>query len=142
MLTSIVHDFRLTLAALAAALILQWLIVPAVAGEHDDFKAALRQATDQYRIAMNTLEARGREETSAEVARFRETLQAVIKRFDANHALLAGHENYPGLFMQVDTSLVGAMIVIDIGSREAARSALAPIADTLVKLNAAAAAAE
>ncbi len=38
------------------------------------------------------------------------------------------------MFMQVDARIVGALIVIDIGSREAARDALAPIADTLSRL--------
>ena len=142
MLTSIVHLFRLSLAAFAAALILQWLIGPAVANERGDFDSALRQANAQYQVALETLETRGREETSAEVARFRQAFQAVIARFDANHALLAGDEDYAGLLMQVDASLVGAMIVIDIGSRDAARAALAPIADSLSKLNAGAAAAE
>ena len=142
MLMSIVHLFRLSLAAFAAALILQWLIGPAAADERGDFNAALRQATTQYQFALETLETRGREETSAEVARFRQSFRAVAERFDANHTLLAGHENYPGLFMQVDASLIGALIVIDIGSRDAARAALAPIADTLSRLNASAAAAQ
>jgi len=142
MLTSIVHLFRLSLAAFAAALILQWLIGPAAANERGDFDTALRNANAQYQVALETLETRGREETSAEVARFRQAFQAVIKRFDANHTLLAGDEDYADLFMQVDASLVGAMIVIDIGSRDAARAALAPIADTLSKLKAGAAAAE
>ena len=36
--------------------------------------------------------------------------------------------------MQIDMAVVGALIVIDIGSREAARAALTPIGDTLAKL--------
>jgi hypothetical protein len=36
--------------------------------------------------------------------------------------------------MQIDMSIVGALIVISIGSREAARDALAPIGDTLASL--------
>src|SRR3954451_20335428 len=112
MLASIVHLLRLSLAAFAAALILQWLIGPAAADERGDFDTALRLATAQYQVAIKTLETRGREETSAEVARFRQAFQAVIERFDANHAVLAGDENYAGLFMQVDASIVGAMIVI------------------------------
>ena len=42
----------------------------------------------------------------------------------------------PATFMQVDARIVGALIVIDIGSREAARDALAPIAETLAALSA------
>ena len=38
--------------------------------------------------------------------------------------------------MQIDMRIVSALIVIDIGSREAARDALAPIAETLSRLSA------
>jgi len=37
--------------------------------------------------------------------------------------------------MQVDVQIVGAMIVIDIGSREKARDALAPIEPALSELS-------
>jgi hypothetical protein len=84
---------------------------------------------------MTTLDTRGREETSAAVQRFRETWQVVIDRHTANRpAGSADSDEYAGLFMQVDARIVGALIVIDIGSREAARDALAPIADTLSRL--------
>jgi hypothetical protein len=36
--------------------------------------------------------------------------------------------------MQIDMAVVGALIVIDFGSREAARAALTPIGDSLAKL--------
>lgn len=137
MLSSIVRILRLCGALFAAALILQMLVLPAGAGERAEFDAAVTQATAQYRIALKTLETRGREETAAEVARFRESFAAVIERFDANRAAF-GDRDYAGLFMQVDARIVGAMIVIDIGSREAAREALAPIGETLSELNAAA----
>jgi hypothetical protein len=52
MLTSIVHLFRLSLAAFAAALILQWLIGPAAADERSDFDTALRLATAQHQVAI------------------------------------------------------------------------------------------
>jgi hypothetical protein len=136
MLSSIVRILRLCGALFAAALILQMLMLPAGAGERTEFDAAVRQATAQYRIALKALETRGREETAAEVARFRESFAAVIERFDANRAAF-GDRDYAGLFMQVDARIVGAMIVIDIGSREAAREALAPIGETLSALNAA-----
>ena len=137
MLTSIVRLLRLCCALLLAALILQWLLLPAGAHEQADFQTALKLATAQYRVALKTLETRGREETAAEVARFRAAFQAVIEHFDENRAALAGDRDYPGMFMQVDASIVGAMIVIDIGSREAARAALAPIEATLTELSAA-----
>jgi hypothetical protein len=134
MLSSIVRILRLCGALFVAALILQMLVLPAGAGERAEFDAAVAQATAQYRIALKTLETRGREETAAEVARFRAAFQDVIERFDANRDAF-GDRDYTGLFMQVDARIVGAMIVIDIGSREAAREALAPIADTLSELN-------
>jgi hypothetical protein len=142
MLASIVRVFSLCGALLLAALLLQWLVLPAGAGERADFDAAVNQATAQYRIALKTLDTRGREETAAEVARFREAFHAVVERFDANRPAFAGDRDYAGLFMQVDASIVGAMIVIDIGSREAARAALAPIEETLSELSTRAAPAE
>ena len=36
--------------------------------------------------------------------------------------------------MQIDVSLIGALLVIEMGSRDGARQSLAPLADTLVKL--------
>jgi hypothetical protein len=136
MLSSIVRILRLCGALFAAALILQMLLLPAGAGERTDFDAAVKQATAQYRLALKTLETRGREETAAEVTRFRAAFQHVIEYFDANREAF-GDRDYRGLFMQVDARIVGAMIVIDIGSREAAREALAPIGETLSELNAA-----
>ena len=73
----------------------------------------------------------------AAVQRFRESWQVVIDRFGANRpAAFADHEQYPAIFMLVDARIVGALIVIDIGSRDAARDALAPVAETLAQLNA------
>src|SRR5262245_61926556 len=134
MLSSIVHVLRLCGALLAAALLLQILVLPAGADERADFDAVVSQAAAQYRIALKTLETRGREETAAEVARFRAAFQQVIEHFDANRPAF-GDRDYAGLFMQVDARIVGAMIVIDIGSRDAAREALAPIGETLSELN-------
>ena len=86
---------------------------------------------------MATLETRSREETSVAVQRFRQTWQIVIDRRGSNRpAAFADAEQYDGMFMQVDARIVGALIVIDIGSRDAARDALAPIAETLSQLSA------
>ncbi len=43
-------------------------------------------------------------------------------------------ESYGTMFMQLDVSLIGVLLVIDLGSRDAARAALPPIEDTLTKL--------
>ena len=127
---------------LLAALLQLWLVLPAGADPRSDLHAAVKQATAQYRIVLKTLETSGREETSAEVARFRETFQAVIECFDADKTVFGSDQDYAGLVMQVDTRILGVMIVIDIGSREAARYALAPIGDTLSELSARSAPAE
>jgi hypothetical protein len=49
---------------------------------------------------------------------------------------LAGDDGYAGMLMLVDARLIDALVVIDIGSREAARAALLPIAQTLDELSA------
>jgi len=133
--TAIVRLFRLGLALAATALFLHGS-PPAGADERADLHAALRQATAQYRIAMRTLETLGRDETAAEVARFRAALQAVIEHVDAQRTAVADQQDYASRLMQLDTSIVGIMIVIDIGSREAARAALAPIGSALAELSA------
>jgi hypothetical protein len=143
MLRSIVRPFRVRLIPLravlvAAALILPWSPLPAGADERADLQAAFRLATAQYQIALKTLETRGREETAAEVSRLREAFQAVIAKFDANRAAV-GDQDFAGLLMQLDTSIVGVMLVVDFGSREAAREALVPIGRSLSDLGARAA---
>lgn len=110
---------------------------PVVAGADDltDFSAAVERAELQYRIALRTLESAGRDETAAEVRLFRETWQDVIARLDSHRpAQFEGDESYAVTMTQVDAALVGVLIVIDIGSRDAARAALAPLGETLAKL--------
>jgi hypothetical protein len=126
-------------AALAAALILPWPPVAAGADEHADLQAALRLATAQYQVALRTLETRGREETAAEVSRLRAAFQAVIQEFNANRAALDGDQDYAGALMQLDVGIIGVLLVIDLGSREAAREALMPIGRSLAELAARAA---
>ena len=131
--------FRFHAALLAAALILPWSPLPASADQRADLQAAFRVATAQYQIALKTLETRGREETAAEVSRLREAFQVVIAKFDENRAAVGGDQEYAGLLMQLDTSIVGVMLVVDFGSREAARAALVPIGQALSELGARAA---
>jgi hypothetical protein len=110
---------------------------PVVAGADDltDFTAAVERAELQYRIALRTLESAGRDETSAEVRLFREALQDAISRLDEQRPPKSeSDDSYAGTMLQIDMAIVGALIVIDIGSREAARAALAPIGERLAKL--------
>jgi hypothetical protein len=122
---------RTTLLALTLAA----ASLPAAADDLEQFTAALEQAQLQYQVALRTLETSGREQTAAEVRLFRQAWQQVIARLDENRPAQFGtDESYAATMTQVDASVVGALIVIDIGSREAARSALTPIGETLAKL--------
>jgi hypothetical protein len=127
---------RLGTVVLITALLAQWPISAAGADEHAELRAAFELASAQYQVALKTLETRGREETSAEVSRLREAFQAVIAQFDAHRAALGLDPDYAGTLMQLDVSMVGVMLVIDFGSREAARDALTPIGQSLAELQA------
>jgi hypothetical protein len=129
----------LTAAALAAALILPWPCAAAGTDERADLQAAFRRATAQYQVALRTLDTRGREETAAEVSRLRAAFQAVIQEFNANRTALDGDQDYAGALMQLDVGIIGVLLVIDFGSREAAREALMPIGRSLAELAARAA---
>ena len=111
---------------------------PVVAGADDltDFSAAVERAELQYRIALRTLESAGRDETAAEVRLFREALQDAIARLDdEQHSPKSeSDDSYAGTMLQIDMAIIGVLIVIDIGSREAARVALTPIGERLAKL--------
>jgi hypothetical protein len=110
---------------------------PVVAGADDlaNFTAAVERAELQYRIALRTLESSGREQTAAEVRLFREALQDAISRLDEQRPPESeSDDSYAGTMLQIDMAIVGALIVIDIGSREAARAALTPIGERLEKL--------
>jgi hypothetical protein len=109
--------------------------LPACAGDLADFADAVERAELQYRLALRTLESSGREQTAAEVRMFREALQEAIARLDARGPVKSeGDESYAASMLQIDMAIVGVMIVIDIGSREAARAALTPIGEKLVQL--------
>ncbi len=123
------------LRTILLALIVVAAPLPAAADDLEEFAVAVERAELQYRMALRTLETAGRDETTAEVALFRQAWQEVIARLD-NHrpAQFEGDDSYAATMMEVDTALVGAMIVIGISSREGARAALAPIGEKLAKL--------
>jgi hypothetical protein len=121
--------------ACAAALVLM-AHTPAAADDLADFHIAVARAALEYHLALDILDTRSRKETSAAVSRFRHAWQDVIERFNSHRpAALADDKTLGATFFQVDARIVGALIVIDFGSREAARKALAPIADTLTDLS-------
>lgn len=108
---------------------------PVAATELQDFAAALDCAAAQYHFALRTLETSSREQTAAEVRLFRQEWQGLIDRLDHKRpAEFDGDDFYAVTLTDIDMRLVAALIVIDIGSREAAREALAPIGETLTRL--------
>jgi hypothetical protein len=117
------------------ALILAAAPLSAGADDLKDFADAVERAELQYRLALRTLESSGREQTAAEVRLFRDALQDAIARLGEHRPPKSESDNsYAGTMLQIDMAIVGALIVIDIGSREAARAALAPIGERLAKL--------
>ena len=137
MLASIVRFCRrrspVLLAAALAQAILLW--APAQADELADFHAAVEQALDQYHFVLATLEISSQDRTAAEVSRLRQTWQTIADRFGPQRpAAFADDDDYGGMFMQIDVRLVGVLLVIDLGHRDAARSALAPVEETLTRL--------
>jgi hypothetical protein len=137
MLASIVrfcHRRRRTalVAGLAQGLLLG---APAQADELADFHAAVARALDQCHFAMDILENSSQEQTASEVARLRQIWQAFAERFAAQRpAAFADDDDYGGMFLQVEVSLVGVLLVIELGSRDGARAALVPIENTLTRL--------
>jgi len=127
---------RLLAAAMALALAHFAVAAPGdvVPGGQTEFGRAVERALAQYRIAMATLESGGREQTAAEVQLFRQTWQEIIDRFGKDRPVAFSDDGrYAATLLDVDVRLVGAMIMIDIGSRDAARAALKPIGDILVR---------
>ena len=124
-----------TARTILLALILAASPVVTAADDLKDFADAVEQAELQYRIALRTLESSGREQTAAEVRLFRDALQQAIARLDKRGMAKSENENsYAASMLQIDMAIIGALIVIDIGSREAARAALTPIGERLAKL--------
>jgi hypothetical protein len=104
-------------------------------GQTATFDGAVARAAMQYRIVMRTLETGGREQTEAEVSLFREAWGDIIERFGKDRpSAFADDETYASTLLDIDVRLLGALLVINIGSREAAREALKPIGETLARL--------
>jgi hypothetical protein len=109
----------------------------AAADELADFHAAVEDATLAYNSAMSTLETKSQDETAAAVHRLRETWRAIGERFGTRRPDgFAGDENFPTMFMQIDVSLIGVLLVIDLGNRDGARAGLTPVGEILATLSA------
>ena len=130
-----VRAFRALTAVLLLAVAI--LAPPVRADELADFRAAVDEASAEYRLTLRILENRSQDETAAAVHRLRAAWQAIGERFGARRpAAFADDENFGAMFMQIDVSLVGVLLVIDLGNRDGARAALAPIGEALAKLSA------
>src|SRR5438270_125405 len=112
--------FRLSCAALFAALVLHWL--PARADERDDFGAAVEEASARCRLALQILDTESQQDTAAAVHRFRQSWQRVLERYAAIRP--AAPSEGAAMFLDVDMRIIGVLLVIDLGNRDAARSAL------------------
>jgi len=134
MLALIVRLFRLCCGLILAALVLQWLVYPARADEVADVKYALEDAAMQHRIALRTLETSGQQETAAAVQRFRQSWQQVVESYGALPAGVAGDTRIPAVFVDIDLRIIGVLLTIDLGNRDAARSGLEAIAGLMAEL--------
>lgn len=120
-----------------AALFVLALSLSVRSDELAEFHAAVEQAAAEHRVAMEALETSGQQETAAAVQRLRQVWQAINARFvSPPPAPFANDEKYPTMFMLVDTQLVGVLLVIEMGNRDAARDGLAPVGATLAQLSA------
>jgi hypothetical protein len=118
-----------------AALLMLALSLSVRSDELAAFHAAVEQAAAEHRVAMETLETSGQQETAAAVQQLRRTWQGINARFvNPPPAPFANDEKFPTMFMLIDTQLVGVLLVIDMGNRDAARKGLAPVGTTLAQL--------
>jgi hypothetical protein len=103
----------------------------------ETFAGAWQETSAEYQATLRTLETQGRDETAAAVHRLRQSFQQLADRFASDRPPhLADDPEWPAEFMQIDVRLVGALLVIEMGSQDAARRSLAPLADTLARLRA------
>jgi hypothetical protein len=123
--------------ALAALFVFALSFSAVRSDELADFHAAVEQATADYRAARATLESSSQAETAAAVNRFRQAWQSLNDRFGAHRpAAFADDQDFVTTFMLVDMRLIGVLLTIDMGNRDAARDGLAPIEATLAQLRA------
>jgi len=130
-------------AAVARRLVLASLLVFALSfsvarsDELAEFHVAVEQATTDYRAALAILETSSQADTTAAVNRFRQAWQSINDRFGANRpAAFADDADFVTTFMMVDMRLIGVLLTIELGNRDAARDGLRPIGETLAQLSA------
>lgn len=125
-------------SSIFAMMALMCLTVAAHAGITTDLspkselQAALERAIAQYRIALDAVENGSQQAAAVEVHRFREIWHHATERYRAQHPAQA--ERLGADMVDVDLRIVGVLLIIDMGRREAARTSLISIEDTLEKL--------
>jgi len=130
-------NFRMRTTRLAILLALAAGAAAAQPATTATFAGAWLETVTQYQAALRTLDTRGRDETAAAVQRLRQSFQQLAERFASDRpSHLAGDPAWPAEFMQIDVRLVGALLVIEMGSQHVARRSLEPLADTLARLRA------
>jgi hypothetical protein len=133
---SLIHAIGRRLA-LAAVFVFALSFSVVRSDELADFHAAVEQATVDFRAARATLETSSQAETAAAVNRFRQAWQSLNERFGQHRpAAFADDQDFVTTFMLVDMRLIGVLLTIDMGNRDAAREGLAPIEQTLAELRA------
>jgi hypothetical protein len=100
-----------------------------------EFHAAVARAALHYHAALDRLRAQDAEGTTAELNRMRAAWQVLVDRFGATRPeVFAADGGYATILTDVDARIVAALIVIGIGRPAAARDALAPVGDMLLRL--------
>jgi hypothetical protein len=132
MSAALVDHFRGS--ALALVLLVLAVGAAARADELADFHAAIGQVSAECRSAMDVLETSGPEETAAAVSRVRQSWQVVVQRFGAHPPAGFEQQEHTTAMLDVDVRLVGALIIINAGRRDAARQALVGIDEILSRL--------
>ena len=109
---------------------------PAAADDLAAFHAAVARAALHYQAALDRLDAQDADGTTAELVRMRAAWRSLVDRFAATRreAIVAEGDETTTILTDVDARIVAAMIVIGIGRPAAARDALQPIADMLLRL--------
>jgi hypothetical protein len=115
--------------------VLLTLAAPARGDTLTDFRTALAEASARYDDVAAAIATGTQEEAKAAVHQLRGAWQDINVRFTGNRpAPFVGDENYGTMFMQVETRLVGVLLVIDMGNRDAARAGIAPVEEMLTQL--------
>jgi len=120
-----------------AALFVQSLALapPARADDLADFHTAVRDVTGQYDFALEVLKTGSQQDTAAAVQDFRQSWEQLVERFGmSQRAAFLDSESGTAIFTDMGLRLVGVLLIIELGRREAVGAALAPIGDTLARL--------